>query len=266
MEKGVPIRAISRGLAVLTTVNRDGPISMMEISRSASVPYPTACRIVQTLLHEGYIEQEPARKRYRATSLVQTLSTGFQPEDLLVSAARSHIEALCEEVGWPISLATRVGTRMMVRDSTHEQTTLTFSNYYPGYTMPIAECASGKVHLAFCTGSERGAIIDGWKSVDDESARMGLLLMGDNYLLNKIRKDGYAQQIRNVYTAEPGKTSSLAVPVFGREDRFVGSMALIYFDSAMSRDNAVEQYLPVMQQTARAIAADLSDPKVTEEL
>ena len=55
MEKGVPIRAITRGLSVLQAINRGGSITMMEIARSSQVPYPTACRIVQTLLHEGMI-------------------------------------------------------------------------------------------------------------------------------------------------------------------------------------------------------------------
>ena len=99
MERGVPIRAISRGLAVLSAVNRDGPISMMGIARAAEIPYPTACRIIQTLLHEGLVEKEPHRKRYRVTSLVQTLSTGYQAEDMLVSAARAQIEDLCQAVG-----------------------------------------------------------------------------------------------------------------------------------------------------------------------
>ena len=76
-EKGVPIRAITRGLSVLKAINRGGSITMMQIARTSSVPYPTACRIVQTLLHEGMIEREPARKRYRATALVQSLASGY---------------------------------------------------------------------------------------------------------------------------------------------------------------------------------------------
>ena len=50
----------------------------MDIAKRAKVPYPTACRIVQTLLHEGLIEREPARKHYRPTPLIQSLSNGFR--------------------------------------------------------------------------------------------------------------------------------------------------------------------------------------------
>jgi len=261
MERGVPIRAISRGLAVLSAVNRDGPISMMGIARAAEIPYPTACRIIQTLLHEGLVEKEPHRKRYRVTSLVQTLSTGYQAEDMLVSAARAQIEDLCQAVGWPVSVATRVGTRMMVRDSTHKMTSLTFSHYFPGYTLPIAECATGKVHLAFCDEEEREAINEGLRAIETESSHMGLVLMGDDYMLSKIRKDGYALQIRNVYNSDPGKTSSIAVPLFDGNEGLIGSLALIFFASAMNGEEAVAKYLEPMCQTAAAIGEALREAK-----
>ena len=251
------VRAISRAIAVLSAVNRDGPITMMGIARSADIPYPTASRIVHTLLDEGLIEREPARKRYRVTSLVQTLSLGFQEEDALVSKARPHIEELCRRIGWPVSLATRVGSRIILRDSTHAMTSLTFSNYYPGYTLPLAECASGKAYLAFCDDEERQAIIDGWEAIDNDSARVGLLMVGDDYMLNKIRTDGYATQARNTYNAEPGKTSSVAVPILTRDGKLIGSLAMVYFAAAMKVDDAVAQFAGPLKQTAAQIAESM---------
>ncbi|GAB5486884.1 MAG: IclR family transcriptional regulator YiaJ [Parasphingorhabdus sp.] len=257
MERGVPIRAITRGIAVLSAVSRDGPITMMNISKSANVPYPTACRIVQTFLHEGLIEREPARKRYRVTALVQSLATGFQTEDHLVAVARPHLESLCKKVSWPVSLATRVGTRMMVRDSTHKMTSLTFTNYYPGYTLPIAECATGKAYLANCSNDERQTIVEAWEATDNETSKMGLLLLSDDVVLNQIRDDGYAMQARNFYNEEPGKTSSIAVPVNDANGELLGSLALIYFASALKPDQAVAEFLPSMQNTAKAITASM---------
>ena len=68
MEKGVPVRSISRCLAMLKFINSSGPVSLMEIAKAVALPYPTTIRIVQTLIHEGMIESEPVRKLYRATS------------------------------------------------------------------------------------------------------------------------------------------------------------------------------------------------------
>lgn len=257
MERGVPIRAITRGIAALSAISRDGPITMMNISKSASIPYPTACRIVQTLIHEGLVEREPSRKRYRVTSVVQTLATGFQSEDQLVAAARPHLEKLCTEVRWPISLVTRVGTHMMVRDSTHKMTSLTFTNYYPGYTLPIAESAAGKAYLAHCSKEERQTIVEAWQATDNESSKMGLSMLSDNVVLDRIRSDGFALQARNFCNEEPGKTSSLAVPVNDINGKLVGSLALIFFAAALKPEQAVVEFLPNMQKTTQAIAASM---------
>ena len=257
MERGVPVRAISRGFSVLSAISRDGPITLMGISRSAEVPYATACRIVQTLLHEGLIERESGRKRYRVTSLVQSLATGFQEEDRLVTAGRSHAEELCRKLSWPISIVTRVGTRMMVRESTHKMTSLTFTNYYPGFTLPIAECATGKAYLAFCDDEEREMVRLAWEATDNEASQTGLLLLSDGVALGNIRRAGYALQARNLYNFEPGKTSSLAVPLFDSAGHLVGAMGLIYFASALKPNEAADRFLADMQQTAKAIAQDM---------
>jgi len=250
------IRAISRGLAVLQAVNRGGSVTMMDISRQSRVPYPTACRIVQTLMTDGMIEREPARKRYRATALVKTLSYGYQEEDNLVAVARPHIVALCKKVAWPISVTTRVGHMMMVRDSTHKMTSLTLNNYAPGYTLPLTECSTGKAYLAFCDPEERADILRGMRELQGPAERMAILTLHDEAFFRDVREKGFATQARNAYTANPGKTSSLAVPLF-RKGHVCGSMALIFFSSAMTIRQAQDAFLDDLKRTAQAISAEL---------
>lgn len=257
MERGVPVRAITRGFSVLSAISRSGPLTLMDISRAADVPYATACRIVQTLMHEGLIDREAGLKKYRVTALVQSLATGFQQEDLLASKARPFLEDLCRNVGWPISLSTRVGTRMMVRASTHKMTSLTFTNYYPGFTLPISESASGKAYLAFCDEQELELIKVALVETSSEASQSGLVLLSDDGALEKIREDGYAMQARNLYNFEPGKTSSLAVPLFDTENKLVGTLALIYFASAIKPGEAAEQFVAPMLETSRQISGAL---------
>ncbi len=256
MEKGVPIRSISRCISVLQAINRAGDLSLMEIAKRSKVPYPTACRIVQTLLHEKLIEREPTRKHYRPTELIQSLSSGFQARGQLVSVAREHIVALTKRHGWPVTIATRVGQHMVIRDSTHALTYLTFNNYAPGYTLPILECAAGKAYLAHADDDEREMIIRELRgragAADDLTMRM--LESGD--LVADIRKVGYAVKGRNRHTETPGKTSSIARPIFGPQG-VVGSIVLIFFSSTMKIDDAVTKYDEDLKRTAAAITQDL---------
>ena len=256
LEKGVPIRSITRSIAALKAINRHGSLSMMEISKAAEVPYPTACRIVQTLLYEGLIEQEPSRKRYRSTALVQTLSHGFQHEDRLVKVARPHILALTERVGWPVSIAIRVGRNMMLRDSTHANTSLTFEQYYPGFTLPILDSASGKLSMAYAPDEERTNILR-WMRVSQEIDLDYLAHAEMSLDVEKIRGLGYAVQGRNHFNRTPGKTSSIAVPIFLNE-RFEAAMTMVFFVSAMRLDGAIEQYLGDLKDTAARISDDLN--------
>jgi IclR family mhp operon transcriptional activator len=257
VEKGVPIRSISRCIAVLQAINRHGSLSLNEIAQAAKVPYPTACRIIQTLVHEGFIEREPHRKHYRPTVLVQSLSNGFQSHDRLVQAARSHIVDLTRRLNWPVSVATRVGQNMVVRDSTHALTSLTFSNYYPGYTLPILECASGRACLAFSDPAERKMILDGVRQMPAGVDPHTLAVYQDESALQQIRDDGYASKGRNQHNATPGKTSSLAVPLF-ENGELVGTLSLIFFASAMKVSEAVSLYIGELKTAAERISADLA--------
>lgn len=258
MEKGVPIRSITRSIAALKAINRHGSLSMMEIAKASEVPYPTACRIVQTLLYEGLIEQEPARKRYRATAMVQTLATGFQHDDELVRLARPHIVGLTKRVGWPVSIAIRVGREMMLRDSTHSNSSLTFEHYYPGFTLPILDSASGKVSMAYAPDDEREMILRFMRVSQDID--LNYLATAEVSLdVDRIRAEGYAVQGRNHFNLTPGKTSSVSVPIF-RNGNFEAAMTMVFFVAAMRLSQALELYLDDLKGTAAAISHDLSNP------
>ncbi|EJL33990.1 helix-turn-helix domain-containing protein [Novosphingobium sp. AP12] len=258
MEKGVPIRSITRSIAALKAINRHGSLSMMEIAKASEVPYPTACRIVQTLLYEGLIEQEPARKRYRATAMVQALATGFQQDDELVRLARPHIVGMTKRVGWPISIAIRVGREMMVRDSTHSNSSLTFERYYPGFTLPILDSASGKVSMAYAPDEEREMILRFMRVSQDID--LNYLATAEVSLdVDRIRAEGYAVQGRNHFNLTPGKTSSISVPIF-RNGHFEAAMTMVFFVAAMRLSQALELYLDDLKGTAAAISHDLSNP------
>lgn len=255
MEKGVPIRSITRSITALKAINRHGSLSMMEISRHASVPYPTACRIVQTLLYEGLIEQEPSRKRYRPTALVQALSHGFQNDDELVRIAHPHIMEFTRREGWPVSVSVRVGRNMMLRDSTHANSSLTFEHYYPGFTLPILDSASGKVSMAFTSDEEREMILK-WMEVSQEIDMDYLSTAAMGLDVEAIRTNGYAVQGRNHFNRTPGKTSSIAVPIF-QNGTYQAALTMVFFINAMKLENALERYLEPLQATAAAISFEL---------
>jgi IclR family mhp operon transcriptional activator len=249
------VRAIRRGLDVLQAINRFGSLRLIDISSATGLPYPTVFRVVETLVDAGMVELEPGRRRYRPTALVQTLSRGYRDELALVTLARPHIVALCRDVGWPITICSRVGNSMMVRDSTHKLTTLTFNDYAAGYTLPLLECSVGKAYLAHCSDEERSIIVSSIQRLDSPPDRRAQLMLGhDSVLIEETRAAGFATHAYNQYTANPGRTSSLAVPVYMR-GKLVGALGLVFFSTSMSMSSAIAAYVDKMKATAAAIEA-----------
>lgn len=258
MEKGVPIRSISRSLAVLRAVNRAGSLSMMEIAQVSKIPYPTACRIVQTLVQEGMLEREPARKNYRPTVLVQSLSHGFQDHSGLTDIARPHLLGLTKTHLWPVSLVTRVGQMMIVRDCTHAISPMAMENYYPGATFPLLECASGHVYLAYCDEDERAQLLKAPPATEFPVDPTVLSQFQSGFLPSEIRKDGYATRGRNRFTTTPGRTSSIAAPILC-DGKVVAALTFIVFANAMKLSDAVARYSPDLLAAAQQISSEYSE-------
>ena len=250
MEKDQPIRAVSRALLILKTINRLKSATLTEISKATELPYPTTFRIVQTLAHEGMVEQEPYRKRYRATELVRALSLGFQEDDKLIDAARQPMHDFTMEQLWPVILTVRVGNRMMLKHSTHMLTSLTFANYHPGYTHPLLDCSSGRAYLAFCSDEERETIISGFAARSSPSDAMSLHNITNGDLLGDIRAAGYAEYARTQHNETPGKTSAFAVPIIS-DGELKACLNIVFFAEAHSMENAVGKYLTPLQEDCK---------------
>lgn len=257
MNKQSSIRLIARALDVLRVINRLGSPSMVEIAGAVDLPYPTTLRIVRALIDEGVIEREPSRKRYRATPLILGLSYGFQTHDALVTTARPHIIALTEQVHWPISIVTRVGRHMVVRDSTSTRTAMTFNHYFPGWQVPLVQSASGRAYLAHTTPQTQEQLIAHVETSGSEGEIRMLRAFESTGQAEQIRKQGYASVARTDYSANPGRTSSFAVPIFQGDD-LLGTLTLVFFASAMSIEDAVDRYLPHVRHTAEVIGREMA--------
>ncbi len=255
-QKGIPIRSISRALNILQIINRAGSICLMDIAKQSGLPYPSACRIVQTLVHEGMIERETCRKYYRPAQNVRSLSYGYQDDDELVRIARPFIEGLTREVGWPVSVVTRIGNQMVLRDSTHAMTSLTLARYYPGYSLPIAYCADGKAYLAALPEEELEFIRNnlGPRIPIPGDPNCVLDPLDD---LEEVRRRGYAIVERVPHTVTPGKTSCMSMPIY-QNGRVAGVVTIAFFASTMDQKEAQNTLLPGLQATQQKITQALS--------
>jgi len=156
---------------------------------------------------------------------------------------------LTSQLVWPVALMTFEEGRMLVRETTHEASTLSIDHGMVGRSLPMLRTAAGRCYLAFCPAKERRAIVEMLsrsRAPEDRWAREPQRL---TKLLNAIEAKGYAIQDREINP----KTTGIAVPIRLRT-RLLGCMSSIWISSAMTIEKAEAELYPPLAETAARIA------------
>jgi IclR family mhp operon transcriptional activator len=251
------VRALERGLALLVAMNRRKLPSVFDLARDTRLPRPTVYRLLETLSRAGFVSHSSPHDRYCLTSQVRALSDGFAEDDWIANIAAPLMTELTRQFVWPVALMTFEQGRMLVRETTHEASTLSIDHGMVGRTLPILRTAAGRCYLAFCPGGERRAILDllsRSNAPEDRAARETERL---TKLLDAIRANGYAIQDREINP----KATGIAVPI-RLDTRTLGTISLIWISSALTIEKAEKELLPQLKSTARNIAEAVRERQV----
>ena len=251
------VRALERGLALLVAMNRRKLPSVFDLARDTRLPRPTVYRLLETLSRAGFVSRSSPHDRYCLTSQVRALSDGFAEDDWIANIAAPLMTELTRQFVWPVALMTFEQGRMLVRETTHEASTLSIDHGMVGRTLPILRTAAGRCYLAFCPAGERRAILDllsRSNAPEDRAARERERL---TKLLDAIWANGYAIQDREINP----KATGIAVPI-RLDTRILGTISLIWISSALTIEKAEKELLPQLKSTARNIAEAVRERQV----
>jgi IclR family transcriptional regulator, mhp operon transcriptional activator len=248
-----PIRALNRGLEVLTELNRLERAAINTLASAVDLPRTTTYRILETLRLAGYVERDAHDDCYRPTIMVRALSGGFDDEALVGHIARPLLQALAAEIVWPLAVATPVGTHMMIRETTDRQSPLALEQYGPGYRVSMLGSAPGRVYLAHTAPQQRDALLELMSRSTLAEDRLARNRLEVDRLLAETRTQGFGVAHR---TRRLSDETSLAVPVRSKE-RILATLTVRFAATAVPLRTAVEQYLPKMRELARRIEAQL---------
>jgi IclR family mhp operon transcriptional activator len=244
-----PIRALQRGLEVLHVLNLQNGATVSEVAAAIDLPRTTTYRILETLCIAGYAYRAASDERYRLTILVRGLSDGFDDEAWVTQIARPYTYELCNELVWPIAVATLSGSTMLVRQTTDHRSPLAIEKRGPGFRVPILASASGLAYLAFCPPDQREAIIDilaKSRREEDKPAQQRKKLLD---LLAEIRKRGFSSSRRARRVSDE---LSLSVPVIAR-DRLLAALTIRFSSTAVPEAQAIQRFVPKLRSAAQRI-------------
>ena len=138
-----PIRSFTRGLAVLSALNRHGSATALTLARESGVPRATVYRLLETLLEDGYVGRGTADERFHLQLKVRSLSEGFEDEQWITTIAGPAVSELTRRISWPCDVSALQGLKMVVHETTHRiasrrcRSTATWSDRsYPSSAAP----------------------------------------------------------------------------------------------------------------------------------
>jgi IclR family mhp operon transcriptional activator len=253
MDSTRPIRALMRGLEALTVLNlRDGA-TVSEVAREIRLPRTTVYRILETLCDSGFVVREAAEERYRLTIQVRNLSVGFNDEEW-VQLAKPHLFELGASIVWPLYIATRCETKLMVRETTDHASPLAMMRYSAGLQLPLLNTAAGRVYLAFCAAEQRAALLGILRESSRAEDRLTLDHEEVERLLTEARTQGYATAARNYRMAEE---LSISVPV-APQNHDPAVLTVRFAASTVPLKTGLERFLPRLRHCAAKIGAAVS--------
>ncbi len=247
-----PIRALQRGLEVLHVLNLHNGATVSEVASAIDLPRTTTYRILETLCVAGYAYRAASDERYRLTILVRGLSDGFDDEAWVTQIARPYVYDLCNELVWPITVATISGSTMLVRQTTDHRSPLAIEKRGPGFRVPILASASGLTYMAYCPEEQREAIIEilaKSKREEDRPAQNRKKLMEH---LAEVRQRGYSISRR------PRRISdeiSMSVPVMAGP-RLLAALTIRFSSTAVPEAQGIQRFIPRLRATATRIGEE----------
>jgi IclR family mhp operon transcriptional activator len=247
-----PIRALHRGLAVLTELNKLERAAIHTLAAAVDLPRTTTYRILETLRTAGFVQRD-AHDWYRPTVRVRALSDGFDSQALVTHLARPLLDDLDARLLWPLALATPCGAAMMIRVCTDGKSPRAVEHYSAGMRVPMLASAAGRAFLACCAAAQRDSLLEVLSYSllpEDRLARNRVEL---ERLLHDTRSQGYGMVHR---ARRDSDETSLAVPVRAKE-RMLATVAVRFDSGAVPLRQAVEEFIPRMRDLARTIEAQL---------
>jgi IclR family pca regulon transcriptional regulator len=249
-------QSLERGLSILAAFRDDRAlIGTSELARELGLGVSTTHRYIATLARLGYLDQDPATRRYRLGLRVVDLGFAAINSMEIRQIASPHLQRLSNETGFTVNMAILDGTEVVYVDryrSTRPGQRQIDLNLHVGARLPAYCTSLGKAMLAHLDPDERRRTVDS----------LTLAPLGPNTFvsaaalsaeLDRVRANGLA--VNNEELAYGLR--SIAVPVHGGSGEVVAAINLSFHTSmaAVSMGEMVSRYGPPLRKTASAVEA-----------
>lgn len=246
------VEGLARGLAVLRALNAAGGgiATPNELAAGTGLHRTTARRLLETLVADGFVRKSESDESYRLTLKVRELSEGFTDDEWISQVAAPVLGELLEKTVWPSDLTTLDGDSMIIRETTHRFSPLSFHRSMVRRRMPLLFTASGKAYLAYCPEDERRHLLELLRAGNDEQASFARREAVVARMLERVRQLGYATNEGD--WKQEAKIAAIALPVTNNAN-VLACLNVVFLKRAMSTEEAARRFLPAMRAAVARI-------------
>lgn len=254
------VRALERGLQVLSEIDRRRGANLHELHLALGLPKATLLRMVVTLGKHGHIWQRLADGAFLPSSRAADTPDNLTSQ-AIAEAASPHLAKLSQQISWPSAVAVPWGDYLEVVESNSPLIRLDAINLGTvGTKLSFLHTAMGRAYLAVCAPAERDAIVQRLRPPNDDGEGEALL----NDILNETRERGYALREpfhpwpdRNWQAVRHDGCRSMAVPVI-LNGRPVAGISVTWLQRRTDTATVVQRHLGALRRAADAIAGELA--------
>ena len=231
------IQSLLRSMELLEVLReKNTSFSIAELAEAMALPPSTVHRILQTFCEKKYIIRDERTHTYRLGPALIPLGKAAARGIRLQDAAHPVLESLSRESKEDSYLVIPVGNKGLVIEKVDGPSHLKVVEEF-GYEMYLHCGAIRKVLLAYQTP----AFIDQYFKT---------IIVNDQALLKKIRRDGYAITHGEYVNDAIG----IGAPIFNSDGELAGSIGIIAPEIRIETDD----YLITLRELVRRHAAGLS--------
>lgn len=245
------VDAFARGLAVIRSFDAEHPVrSLAEVAETVGISRASARRLLGTLVHLGYVHTDT--RIFRLSPKVMQLGYAYLSGLSFTEVVEHYVLDVAEKTGESCSVCVLddIEVVYIARASTKKIISINLS---VGARLPAWATATGRVLLAGLHEHELGPILSRCELAESVSSTP----VNHKQLTRAIteaRINGYAFTSQEL---EIGLTA-IAVPIVDRQGRTVAAINIAGHVQRNTREQMLNQNLPVLQGAAHEINAALA--------
>ncbi|NYH80980.1 IclR family pca regulon transcriptional regulator [Actinopolyspora biskrensis] len=245
-----PVQSLARGLMVIRAFDETRPeMTLSEVARTTGLSRASTRRFLHTLVQLGYVWTDG--RLFALTPRVLELGFSYLSSLSLPEIAQPHLERLTAQVHESVSVSVLDGDEIVyvgrVPTSRIMTVAINIGTRFPAYATSM-----GRVLLASLDEAELAEYLD--RVRPEPLAPQTVTSAGElRRELERIRSQGWAIVDQEL---EAG-LRSVAAPIRDRSDRVVAAVNVSSHASRTGPEQAREELLPPLLETAARIEADL---------